>query len=134
MIHHIELNVSDLKKSREFYAALLPELGYSIYQEWPEGFSYRNGHSYVVFVQTAENFLSRPYHRKAPGLNHLAFHAAAPAVVDRLAGKMRGLGVSMLYEDRYPYAGGPHHYAVFMEDPDRMKIEIAADGGIESEV
>lgn len=128
MIHHIELNVSDLNKSRDFYEALLPELGYSIYQDWPEGFSFRNGHSYVVFVQTTEHFLSRPYHRKAPGLNHLAFHAATPAVVDTVAGKMRSLGVQMLYEDRYPYAGGPHHYAVFMEDPDRMKIEIAVDG------
>ncbi|HSP23507.1 MAG TPA: VOC family protein [Planococcus sp. (in: firmicutes)] len=134
MIHHIELNVSNLNKSREFYAALLPELGYSIYQDWPEGFSFKSGPSYVVFVQTAAGFLSRPYHRKAPGLNHLAFHAATPHLVDSLANKMRGLGVRMLYEDRYPYAGGPGHYAVFMEDPDRMKIEIAVDGSVENDV
>ena len=134
MIHHIELNVTDLDKSREFYTALLPELGYAIYQDWPEGFSFKNGRSYVVFVQTAEDFLFRPYHRKAPGLNHLAFHAGTPAVIDRLAGKMRSLGVRLLYEDRYPYAGGPHHYAVFMEDPDRMKIEIAVDGSAEDDV
>lgn len=31
------------------------------------------------------------------------------------------------YEDRHPYAGGPDYYAVFFEDPDRMKVEIVAD-------
>lgn len=129
MIHHIELNVSDLTKSREFYTTLLPELGYSIYQDWPKGFSFKLDSSYLVFVQTADEFLSRSYHRKAIGLNHLAFHAATKADVDSLADKMRNLGVRLLYEDRYPYAGGPDHYAVFMEDPDRIKIEVAADRG-----
>lgn len=129
MIHHIELNVSDLTKTREFYTALLPEIGYSIYQDWPEGFSFKLGSSYLVFVQTAEQYVSRSYHRKAIGLNHLAFHAATRADVDSLADKMRNLGVRLLYEDHYPYAGGPHHYAVFMEDPDRIKIEIVADRG-----
>lgn len=129
MIHHVELNVSDLKKSREFYTVLLPELGYSIYQDWAQGFSFKSGPSYLVFVQTAEEFLPSSYHRKATGLNHLAFYAATEADVDRLADKMQNSGVQILYEDRYPYAGGPEHYAVFMEDPDRIKIEVAVDRG-----
>lgn len=129
MIHHIELNVADLTKSREFYTALLSELGYSIFQDWAEGFSFKFGSSYLVFVQTADEFLSRSYHRKAIGLNHLAFHAATRAQVDNLADKMRELGVQLLYEDRFPYAGGPDHYALFLEDPDRIKIEIAVDRG-----
>lgn len=83
-------------------------------------------------MQTEEQYLYIPYHRKAGGLNHLVFHAASRSEVDRLAEKMRGFGVPMLYEDRYPFAGGPGHYAVFMEDPDRLEIEIAAGEGVEN--
>lgn len=132
MIHHIEINVKSLQKSREFYCMLLPELGYELYQDWAEGFSYRQGLSYIVFVQTEEPYLHLPYHRKASGLNHLAFWADSRSEVDRLARKLRLSGAPMLYEDRYPFAGGQGHYAVFLEDPDRLKIEIAAGEGVES--
>lgn len=105
---------------------MLPELGYEKFQEWPQGFSYKLGKTYIVFVQTEEKFLASPYHRKATGLNHLAFYANNRQQVDELTEKMRQSGVHILYEDRHPYAGGNHTYAVFMEDPDRMKIEITA--------
>ncbi|QHJ70302.1 VOC family protein [Planococcus halotolerans] len=125
MIHHIELNVSDLEMSRKFYDTLFSLLGYSLFQEWPEGFSYKQGTSYIVFVQTPADFLEAGYHRKSAGLNHIAFHASSPLEVDAITEKMRQSGVSILYQDRHPYAGGNDTYAVFMEDPDRLKIEIA---------
>lgn len=126
MLHHIELNVSDLKASRKFYDLLFPLLGYTIYQEWAEGFSYKQGTVYVVFVQTADRFLESEFHRKAAGLNHLAFHAPSTLEVDAITEKMQQSGVDILYQDRHPNAGGNGTYAVFMEDPDRLKIEITA--------
>lgn len=126
MLHHVEINVADLQTTRKFYDALLPDLGYKLYQEWPEGFSYRHEAAYIVFVQTEKAFLHKGYHRKAIGLNHLAFHAEFRNQVDKLTEKMRRNGVRILYEDRHPYAGGPDYYALFIEDPDRLKIEIAA--------
>ncbi|MCM3610122.1 VOC family protein [Planococcus sp. MERTA32b] len=125
MIHHIELNVSNLERTRTFYDYLLPLLGYHFFQEWTEGFSYRKGKEYIVFVQTQPEFLEVDYHRKAAGLNHIAFHAASSFEVDAITEKMRQSGVSILYQDRHPYAGGSETYAVFMEDPDRLKIEVA---------
>lgn len=124
MLHHIELNVSNLETSREFYDMLFPLMGYSLYQEWPQGFSYRRQHTYIVFVQTEQEFLERGYHRKASGLNHIAFHASSVAEVDAITEKMRQSGTKILYQDRHPYAGGNGTYALFMEDPDRLKIEI----------
>lgn len=126
MLHHVEINVSDLTKAREFYESFLPDLGYKLYQEWPEGFSYRMGKAYVVFVQTEEAFLPEGYHRKATGLNHLAFHADSRGHVDALTEKARKMGFRILYEDRHPFAGGPDYYAVFIEAPDRMKFEIVS--------
>lgn len=126
MLHHVEINASDLRATREFYDVLLPELGYTIHQEWPQGFSYKYGSTYLVFVQTEKEFLHKGFHRKATGLNHLAFHAESRMQVDELTGKLKGMGVKVLYEDRHPYAGGSHYYALFVEGPDRLKIEIVA--------
>ncbi|WP_455662618.1 VOC family protein, partial [Pradoshia sp.] len=83
--------------------------------------------AYIVFVQTNERFLDIPYHRGRTGLNHLAFHAKSKSQVDEMTSKLKAKGIPILYEDRHPYAGGPEHYAVFFEDPDRMKVELAAD-------
>jgi catechol 2,3-dioxygenase-like lactoylglutathione lyase family enzyme len=126
MLHHVEIYVSDLTRSVEFWGWFLPELGYSPYQEWEEGRSWKFGDTYLVFVQTDEKYLDVPYHRCRVGLNHLAFHALSRRQVDDLTQRVRSLGLSVLYEDRHPYAGGPGHYALFFEDPDRIKVEVVA--------
>ncbi|TYS70412.1 hypothetical protein FZC76_00500 [Sutcliffiella horikoshii] len=126
MLHHIELYVSDLKKTKEFWGWLLKELGYKPYQEWKSGQSWKIENTYIVFVQTEERFLDVPYHRCRVGLNHLAFHASSRKHVDDLTEKLKTRGVNMLYTDKHPYAGGENYYAVFFEDPDRIKVEFVA--------
>ncbi|SFU29844.1 Protein N-acetyltransferase, RimJ/RimL family [Alicyclobacillus macrosporangiidus] len=125
-LHHIEINVSDLRRSAEFWGWFLSLLGYEPYQEWHSGRSWRLGDTYLVFVQAEPRYHHPPYHRRRVGLNHLAFHAASRAQVDKITQLLRQRGVSILYEDRHPYAGGPDHYAVFFEDPDRIKVEVVA--------
>ncbi|MCM3616106.1 VOC family protein [Sutcliffiella horikoshii] len=126
LIHHIELYVSNLKKSNEFWGWLLEELGYKLYQDWDKGKSWKLGDTYIVFVQTEERFLDIPYHRSRVGLNHIAFHASSRDQVECLTEQLKTRGVSMLYMDKHPYAGGENYYAVFFEDPDRIKVEIVA--------
>jgi RimJ/RimL family protein N-acetyltransferase/catechol 2,3-dioxygenase-like lactoylglutathione lyase family enzyme len=126
VLHHIEINVSDLQRSAEFWGWFLSLLGYEPYQEWEGGRSWRLGDTYLVFVQVEERYKHSPYHRRHVGLNHLAFHAASRAQVDEITDLLRQRGVRILYEDRHPYAGGPSHYAVFFEDPDRIKVEVVA--------
>ena len=127
MLHHIEINVSNLKKSAEFWGWFLQELGYTPFQTWDKGFSYKDGNTYIVFVQTEERFMDIPYHRGGTGLNHLAFHAESKDQVDEMTRKLKARSIPVLYEDRHPYAGGPEHYAVFFEDPDRVKVELVAE-------
>lgn len=126
MLHHIELYVSHLERSKEFWSWLLTELQYEKYQEWEQGFSFKHNDTYLVFVQVEEDFKSAGYHRKQIGLNHLAFHASDQAQVDRLRAQMKKRGYGLLYEEEYPYAGGSDHYALYAEDPDRIKVEIVA--------
>lgn len=127
-LHHIELYVADLERSRGFWSWLLAELGYEPYQSWELGSSWKLGPSYLVIVQAEERYLDVPYHRRRVGLNHLAFHAASHEQVDALTAKLRELGIPLLYEDRHPHAGGNGTYAVFFEDPDRIKVELVAPG------
>lgn len=126
MLHHIELYVSDLDKSLTAWGWLLTELGYTVYQQWDEGRSYRYGDTYLVFVQTKADHLEPPYHRKKTGLNHLAFHAGSLEQLERLRAELPDHGFNELYADRFPYAGGPNYIALYFEDPDRMKVELVA--------
>ncbi|WP_430536084.1 VOC family protein [Listeria rocourtiae] len=126
MLHHVEVNVSNLKEARLFWDDLLGCLGYSLYSEWEKGVSWIYGETYLVFVQTEARFLDAGYHRGQTGLNHLAFHVETRADVDIWTERFRAQEVPVLYEDRHPFAGGPDYYAVFVEGPDRMKVELVA--------
>lgn len=125
-LHHVEIYVSNLQHSTDFWGWFLSELGYEPFQEWEEGRSWSLDNTYLVFVQTKEKHLAIPYNRSRVGLNHLAFHANSRYQVDDLTKKIRARGMTVLYEDRHPYAGGEDHYAVYFEDPDRIKVELIA--------
>jgi catechol 2,3-dioxygenase-like lactoylglutathione lyase family enzyme len=127
MIHHVEINVSNLQKTTDFWGWLLGEFGYAVFQQWEHGISWKFGETYIVFVQTEQPYLDIAYHRKATGLNHLAFRARSRDQVDEICAQLAARGHPILYGDRHPYAGGEGHYAVFFEDPDRIKVEVAYD-------
>lgn len=126
LLHHVEVNVEDLEESRVFWEWLLEHLGYSLFQEWENGFSYKLGGTYLVFVQTLEKYAQHGFHRCGTGLNHLAFHGESKDFIDHMHQLLleRKPHVHLLYEDRYPHAGGPDSYGVFFEDPNRIKVEI----------
>lgn len=126
MLHHIEINVSNLSKTIEFWQWFLMELGYQPYQKWESGISWKDGETYLVFVQAEERFLDVSYHRSRVGINHLAFHAESRKQVDQITMQFKEKGVHILYQDKHPFAGGDTHYAVFFEDPDRIKVELVA--------
>ncbi|MCT6922729.1 VOC family protein [Metasolibacillus sp.] len=126
LLHHIELYVSNLEQSVMFWGWLLEELGYEPFQKWDGGQSWKLENTYIVFVQAEERFLDIAYHRCRVGLNHLAFHATSREHVDNMTKKLEERGVKILYKKQHPFAGGQQHYAVYFEDPDRMKVELVA--------
>ncbi|WP_010280786.1 VOC family protein [Bacillus timonensis] len=124
LLHHIEIYVSDLSRTVDFWGWLLEELGYTSYQKWEKGQSWKIDNTYIVFVQAEERFLDIPYHRCRVGLNHLAFHASSRQQIDEMTNKLTGKGINILYPESHPHAGGENHYAVYFEDPDRIKVEL----------
>lgn len=129
MLHHVEIYVSDLERSAAFWTPFLRMLDYEG-KPWPGGISYlKKGHAYLCFLQAPREHLAAGYHRKRVGLNHLAFAGTSRAHVDEMAAWVRANGYATLYASKYPYAGGPEYYALFCEDPDRIKVEVAAPSG-----
>lgn len=120
-LHHVELYAADLDTSLRFWEWFLGELGYERKNEWDGGRSWANGPMYIVLVQADRP--DHPFDRQAPGLNHLAFHAASREQVDELTATIREReDVNLLYEDRHPFAGG--YYALYCEDPEGIKVEV----------
>jgi catechol 2,3-dioxygenase-like lactoylglutathione lyase family enzyme len=127
MLHHVELYVSDLERSCAFWTPFMGLLGYAA-ERWSGGMNYVRGEdeTYFCLLPAPTEHASAGYHRKRVGLNHLAFRATSRAQVDQIAQWVKENGYSLLYEDRHPFAGGPGTYAVFCEDPDRLKLEVVA--------
>lgn len=124
-IHHVELWVPDLPRACESFGWLLGALGYRVLQEWPAGRSWhRDGH-YIV-VEQSSALTGADHDRLRPGLNHLAFHAGQPVDLDRLVTEAQGHGWRLLFEDRHPRAGGPNHYAAYLENDDGFEVELVA--------
>lgn len=129
MLHHIEIYVSNLDVSHAFWSALLAKIGYEEDGRWADGFTLACGDgAYLTFVQVAEKHAFRRYHRSGVGLNHMAFKVKGREVVDLLRRHCQEAGITCLYDDRYPFAnGGTDYYALFIEDPDRIKVEFVAE-------
>ncbi|MET8075357.1 VOC family protein [Streptomyces sp. NPDC005303] len=125
MLHHVELWVPDLPRAVDEWGWLFGRLGWAPYQEWERGRSWRRGETYLV-VERSEALSGDRHDRMRPGLNHLAFHAGSRAEVDALAHAAPAHGWQPLFRDRYPYAGGPDHYAAYLVNSDGFEVELVA--------
>ncbi|OZM73013.1 GNAT family N-acetyltransferase [Amycolatopsis antarctica] len=123
--HHIELWVPDLRRAEASLGWLLGELGWREFQRWSAGVSWQLGPTYLVVEQSPAMSDGR-HERLRPGLNHLALHAGTRARVRALTAASAGHGWSLMFADRHPHAGGPEHYAAYLENEDGFEVELVA--------
>jgi glyoxylase I family protein len=127
-IDHVDLVVSSLERSLPFYEGLLRPLGYveagDIVGEQEERVVYLSRH------QTDGSVGLRQRHsgldvadRYSIGLHHLAFSVADRETVDKLAAWAREAGAEIESGPR-EYGYTPGYYAVFIHDPDGIKLEF----------
>jgi catechol 2,3-dioxygenase-like lactoylglutathione lyase family enzyme len=125
LLHHVELWVPDLERAVTSWGWLLDRLGYTPFQDWEAGRSWRLGETYLV-VERSPAMSAGAYERTGAGLNHLAFHAGTRELVDELTEAAPGYGWTLLFEDSHPFAGGPEHYAAYLADRDGFEVELVA--------
>jgi catechol 2,3-dioxygenase-like lactoylglutathione lyase family enzyme len=129
-IDHLDLVVSSLERSLDFYRGLLLELGYvrtsEIVGERGERVVYLGrvgGFGSVSLRARQSETREIPYDRYAVGVHHVAFSAASRATVDERARWLRARGAEIESGPReHQYTAG--YYAVFFYDPDGIKLEI----------
>lgn len=129
-LQHMQLNVSDFKKSFEFYKDFLSIFNYKVIisQDFYAGFS--NGTVDIWLIQTDDKYIDKKFHRKATGLNHLAFKVSSKKEVEDFAnGFLKKHKLSALYNTPKAFPEySPDYFAVFFEDPDRVKLEVVYFG------
>jgi glyoxylase I family protein len=129
-IDHLDLVVSDLGRSLDFYTGLLRPLGYvrtsEIAGERGERVVYigrPGGYGSVSLRERLSDAHEVPYDRYGIGLHHIAFSASSRAAVDERGQWLRRVGAEIESgPEEYSYT--PGYYAVFFHDPDGIKLEI----------
>ncbi len=117
---HVDLRVASVAAVRPFYDAFLKPFGF-------RGKPQADGS--VVYVRVAQHavregfaLLEDPGHR--PNATRLAFAAASPAEVDRIAEIARRAGARAFEPPAECPEIGPHYYAAFFEDPAGNRLEV----------
>jgi len=125
-IGHIGINVSNSTKSFRFWKDIFRYFGFKIIEEGRH-FDASDGRSYFCVNVTQKEFTKPGFHRKRTGLNHIAFRISSGKLVDKFVSEfLKPRKIKPLYDGAkmYPeYVKG--YYAVYFEDPDRIKVEVA---------
>ncbi|MDQ3676652.1 MAG: VOC family protein [Actinomycetota bacterium] len=129
-IDHLDLVVGSLERGLAFYAGLLNPLGYvhqgEIVGERGERVVYLSRHGGGGSLSVRErqsDARATPYDRYGIGIHHIAFAASSRAIVDNVADWAREHQATIESGPReYDYT--PGYYAVFLYDPDGLKLEI----------
>lgn len=124
--HHVEVWVADLASARAEWGWLLTAVGFERTGQWTEGETWSAGDGPYLTLTTSPNLSGPEHDRRAPGVNHLAFLGGSRAQVDAVMTAASAHGWRPLYKERYPFAGGPSHYAGWLENSAGFKAEIVA--------
>lgn len=126
---HIEINVSNLQISKDFYLKVLSPLNWKLAFNDNTSVGFKGeDNTHLFLVQTEACFIPSIFHRKHSGLNHIAFRVGSKQEVEEFSNILKNNNIPSLYTD------GPkdysleynvkEYYAVFFEDPDRIKLEV----------
>jgi len=122
-IDHIYISVSDINRSEKFYDELMDILGFrkSTFQlDHEKHIQYYNRLFGYVLRPARVKKQNDPY---APGLHHLCLRVESNADVMEVAKALEKKGISVSEPKQYSeYA--PDYFAVYLTDPDGIKLEI----------
>jgi len=121
----MQLNVVD-EKGCAWYKEFFAYLGYKVISEDEGWAGYANGTTDFWIGPVEKKFKKKGYHRKAAGVNHLAFFVKSKKDVEKFAKEfLQPRKIKPLYDTPRAFPEyGKSYYAAFFEGPDRIKLEI----------
>jgi glyoxylase I family protein len=128
-VHHLDLVVSDLERSKRFYQELLVPLGWGEFSEIEgergETIWYLEGPETWIGLRAKQSDAHAiPYDRYAVGVHHVAFPAESREAVDRAWEWAQGQDVETESAPKEFPQYMPGYYAAFFFDPDGIKLEV----------
>ena len=133
LIDHIQITVKDLHEAETFYDILMPLLGYdlnlkskgSVPAHEFDVIEYVHPKLTVGINSPRSAFKNEKVHRRKPGaLHHLAFQAQNEQEVDNAYEQLLRSRVSIVAPPQLYPQHGEYYYALFIKDPDGIKLEI----------
>lgn len=117
---HVDLRVSSLEEALSFYDALMPALGFTERYHGPE---WKVWGATEPALPATEYFAITESPAHVANENRIAFWAAAPAEVDRVAAAVEAAeGRDISGPKPMPY--GPDYYALYFSDPCGNRFEV----------
>lgn len=123
-VDHIYLSVAEFERSRIFYDRLMKSLGFrkGTFPVGGEPHCHYYNRSFQITIRPARSGESR-HDSYSPGLHHLSLRLANNVAVDKIAGRLRAIGIAVEGPRLWPeYA--PDYYAAFFSDPDGIRFEV----------
>jgi catechol 2,3-dioxygenase-like lactoylglutathione lyase family enzyme len=117
---HVDLRVTSMEEALPFYEALLPALGFTqryhseVWKVWAVTEPPLPATAYFGITESTGH---------TPNESRIAFWAADPAEVDRIAAVVRDAGGRDLSGPK-PMPYGPDYYAVYFADPCGNRFEV----------
>jgi catechol 2,3-dioxygenase-like lactoylglutathione lyase family enzyme len=122
VIDHIDLRVRDVAAARPFYDAFLKAFGFRG-QRQPNGdivyyrLAERRVQEAIALIETVTHIANDV---------RVAFHAASPEDVDRIAAIARAAGARAFEAPDYCPEIAAGYYAAFFEDPSGNRLEVVS--------
>ncbi len=126
LVHHIELWVRDFDSAVAAWGWLFQRLGWRIGRVWEHGCAWTSPDGPYIVIESGPDLRWMPHDRRSPGMNHLALEVPDRATVDRIVADGPTHGWQLMFPDRHPFAGGPDHYAAYMENGEGFEVEIVS--------
>jgi catechol 2,3-dioxygenase-like lactoylglutathione lyase family enzyme len=129
---HVGLNVTDVRRSTQFYNTVL---GLETITE-----SSAPGREFAFIGRAGEIVLTLwrqsdgQFQKKIPGLHHLSFQVETVEDVRAVEARVKQAGGKLHYDGVVPHAEGAESGGIFFEDPDGIRLEVFAPSGVSGSV
>jgi catechol 2,3-dioxygenase-like lactoylglutathione lyase family enzyme len=121
-IAHIQLTVSDMKRSVPFYRTLLLSMEMVNLRDTTDYFYCIGGRTGVAIAPAAPEFKHEKFNQRRLGLHHLCFRTRSREDVDAIYQTALSLSAKIVRAPQED-AWAPGYYSVLFEDPDGIRIE-----------
>jgi lactoylglutathione lyase len=125
---HVGLNVTDIKRSIEFYR--------DIFDFKVIGESQQRDREFALLGRGEQLFLTLwkqsdgAFNKALPGLHHLSFQVDSVEEVHEVEGRLRKRKAKIYHDGIVPHGEGYPSGGIYFEDPDGIRLEVFAPRGV----